>query len=94
MRRSASACAGAGPSMRSTMSRQQAADASAPAPSRPSSSALGAPTAANSAGHMAASVLRATLTTMSRNCGAAGAMSRMLNFFLIGKEKKGQCWII
>ena len=70
MRRSAEECAVAEPSMRSTISRQQAALARAPASTRLSSSSLGTPTARNSAGHIAASVFRATLTTMSWYCGS------------------------
>ncbi len=66
------------PSMRSTMRRQQAAEASAPASIKSSSSSLGAPTAWNSAGHIAASVLRATLTTMSRNCAPAARFCHLL----------------
>ncbi len=65
MRRRAEEWAVAEPSILSTMSRQQAALASAPASTRLFSSSLGTPTARKSAGHMAASVLRATLTTMS-----------------------------
>ena len=60
------------PSRQSTTSRQQAALVSAPRCARPSSSALGLPTAAKSAGHSAASILRATLTTTSENCVALG----------------------
>ena len=69
MRRRARPCASCAPWMRSTMSRQQAALCRAPTSSRASSRAPGEPTAANKAGHIWASVLRATLTTMSRNRG-------------------------
>lgn len=71
------------PSMRSTMSRQQAALASAPASTRLSSSSEGTPTARNSAGHMAASVLRATLTTMSWNCSRPGNASRIEDVMIV-----------
>ena len=56
------------PSRQSTTRRQQAALVRAPRWAKPSSSAEGLPTAAKSAGHSAASILRATLTTTSANC--------------------------